>query len=239
MPKATGRVGVLLLTVGTGDENRREETLYRPLRLSIGDGNWLKVILLPSHVTEGWAKDVQHALAPLLIEIFPLPKGGDEDDADRCFDHFDRVLATLKGEGVTADQVEIDPTNLIGGHVEARGLDPAMGFLHTPRPGRASLALDLLEEFRHPVVDRFVMRVCNLRMLQPGMFEIDPEEGGVRLTREGLKIFFKAWGEYLERPVQEVGGEKLSPAVLIRRQVNRMAMAFRGEEVYQPFLLQD
>ena len=46
--------------------------------------------------------------------------------------------------------------DLLAGMLEARGLDPALGFFHEPRPGRPSLALDLLEEFRHPVVDRFV-----------------------------------------------------------------------------------
>ncbi|CAK0751674.1 CRISPR-associated endonuclease Cas1 3 [Gammaproteobacteria bacterium] len=130
--------------------------------------------------------------------------------------------------------------NLIGGHVEARGLDPALGFLHAIRPGRASLALDLLEEFRHPVVDRFVMRVCNLRMIQAGMFETDPENScGVRLTQDGLKRFFKAWGEYLERPLQEDGEGKITPAALIQRQVNRLAMALRGDEPYQPFLFEN
>lgn len=130
-------------------------------------------------------------------------------------------------------------SNLIGGHLEARGLDPAIGFFHAPRPGRASLALDLLEEFRHPVVDRFVMRACNLRTIQSKMFENDSEQRGVRLTRDGLKHFFKAWGEHLERSIQEVGGAKLSPARLVRRQVNRMAMTVRGDEPYQPFLFQD
>ncbi|MBF0214043.1 MAG: CRISPR-associated endonuclease Cas1 [Magnetococcales bacterium] len=129
--------------------------------------------------------------------------------------------------------------NCIAGHLEARGLDPALGFIHAPRPGRASLALDLLEEFRHAVVDRFVMRLCNLRMIQPRMFESDTEDGGVRLTREGLKAFFHAWGAYLERPMRETEGETHSPMALIRRQVNRLAMAMRGAETYQPFLIRD
>ncbi|MBF0152725.1 MAG: CRISPR-associated endonuclease Cas1 [Magnetococcales bacterium] len=142
--------------------------------------------------------------------------------------------------------------NLIGGTLEARGLDPAVGFFHALRPGRPSLALDLLEEFRHPVVDRFVLRVVNLRIVRPEMFEADPEAaGGVRLTRAGLKVFFRAWGEYLERPIPEVidegGGEesdeegdrvkRATPATLIRRQVDRLAAALRSGGAYQPFLL--
>ncbi|MEO5365634.1 MAG: CRISPR-associated endonuclease Cas1 [Magnetococcus sp. WYHC-3] len=132
--------------------------------------------------------------------------------------------------------------NLIGAAVEARGLDPAVGFLHALRPGRASLALDLLEEFRHPVVDRFVMRTLNLRMLRPEHFEPDPEEhGGVRLTREGLKLFFRSWGEHLDQPLPDAeagaeGGE-FTPVALLRRQVDRVAMALRTGEPYRPFLL--
>ncbi|MBF0136969.1 MAG: CRISPR-associated endonuclease Cas1 [Magnetococcales bacterium] len=134
--------------------------------------------------------------------------------------------------------------NLIGGTVEARGMDPAVGFFHALRPGRPSLALDLLEEFRHPVVDRFVLRVVNLRILRPDMFEADTEsQGGVRLTRAGLKVFFRAWGEHLERPMPEAAGEdggdanKLAPATLIRRQVDRLAAALRGGIPYAPFAL--
>ncbi|MBF0141562.1 MAG: CRISPR-associated endonuclease Cas1 [Magnetococcales bacterium] len=127
--------------------------------------------------------------------------------------------------------------NRIASLLEGRGLDPAVGFFHAPRPGRASLSLDLLEEFRHAVVDRFVMRTCNLRMLRADMFETDAESGGVRLTREGLKIFFTAWGNYLERPLLQAGGEKSTVNDLLRQQVNHMAMAIRGEREYQPFRL--
>ncbi len=127
--------------------------------------------------------------------------------------------------------------NRLAGLLEGRGLDPAVGFFHVPRPGRASLSLDLLEEFRHAVVDRFVMRTCNLRTLRRDMFEADPESGGVRLTRDGLKIFFTAWGNYLERPITLAGGEKLTINELLRHQVNNLAMAIRGEREYQPFRL--
>jgi CRISPR-associated protein Cas1 len=127
--------------------------------------------------------------------------------------------------------------NLLAGMVEARGLDPAIGFFHELQPGKASLALDLLEEFRHPLVDRFVLRVCNLRMLQPAMFEADPERpGGVRLTREGLKQFFYRWEEFLLRPLPEMNsGEKIAAMPLLHRQVDRMAADLRGQSPYQPF----
>ncbi|MBF0214042.1 MAG: TIGR02710 family CRISPR-associated protein [Magnetococcales bacterium] len=110
MNRKNGKAGVLLLTVGTGDGSRREETLYRPLRLSVLDGHWSQVILLPSLVTEEWAGEVMRDLAPIPVEVKPLPNEGDEDDADRCFDHFDRILAELKTEGVKSNLMAVDPT---------------------------------------------------------------------------------------------------------------------------------
>ncbi|MBF0155435.1 MAG: TIGR02710 family CRISPR-associated protein [Magnetococcales bacterium] len=100
---------VLLLTVGTGDDTKREETLYRPLRLSISKGKFTSIILLPSSVTEAWAEQVQNDLTPHNIQVYPLHPG-DEDNADRCFDHFDKVLAELLADGWMCNQIEVDPT---------------------------------------------------------------------------------------------------------------------------------
>lgn len=63
---------------------------------------------------------------------------------------------------------------------ETVGLDPQMGYLHACRPGRASLALDLVEEFRAPYVDRFVLSLFNRRQLTASDF-----------VREGNGYFFK------------------------------------------------
>ncbi len=126
--------------------------------------------------------------------------------------------------------------NVLASLLEARGFDPYLGFLHTVRSGRPSLALDLLEELRHPVVDRFVLRVCNLRQLRPEHFETDTERGGVRLTREGMRIFFRTWEAFMDAPLPGIG-EELSPEDLLRRQADRLAAHVRGRELYRPLLL--
>lgn len=127
--------------------------------------------------------------------------------------------------------------NRIGGMMEARGLDPCLGFFHELRSGRESLALDLLEELRQPVIDKFVIRACNLRILRPEHFEPPDPEKGVRLTREGLKVFFEHWEAHLLRPIREKGNnERLATMELLHRQVDRIAASVRGSLPYQPFL---
>jgi CRISPR-associated protein (TIGR02710 family) len=101
---------VLLMTVGTGDGNNREESLYRPLRLSVAQGQFARVVLLPSRVTAEWADVVQRDLSPLQVQVSPLPQKGDEDNADHCFDHFSAVLTGLQRQGWSGHHMEIDPT---------------------------------------------------------------------------------------------------------------------------------
>ena len=125
--------------------------------------------------------------------------------------------------------------NRITGMLESRGLDPAIGFLHELRSGRPSLALDLLEEWRAPVVERFVLRVCNLRSIRPEHFEQSEDEEGVRFSREGLKVFFVEWEKFLDRPIRGSAGPDLALEDALRRQVDLFASAVRTGEPYVPF----
>lgn len=129
-------------------------------------------------------------------------------------------------------------TNLIAGALEARGLDPAVGFYHEPRSGRSSLALDILEEFRHPLIDRFVVSIANRRILTPEHFRVHPElDGAVRMTPEGRVKFFTAWEKRLQEPLrQHNGNTAMTPLDIMRRQVDRVATAVRQLGEYEPFL---
>ena len=78
--------------------------------------------------------------------------------------------------------------------LESVGLDAYVGFLHRDRPGRESLALDLMEEFRAAFADRFVLTLINNRVLTPKMFE-ERENGATWLAEDGRKAVIAAWQE--------------------------------------------
>lgn len=83
-------------------------------------------------------------------------------------------------------------TNDITSALETVGLDPYVGFLHTLRPGRTSLALDMVEEMRAYLGDRFVLSLINRRQMTPEDF-ICQGEKGVVMTDNGRRIFLTAW----------------------------------------------
>ena len=117
--KPTGRV--LILTVGTGDIDRQEETLFRPLTLSMEKGKWDQVVLLPSAVTETFARKLENRLRDWPIRIDPLPGAGMENNADACFAHFDSVLAELRDAGHSAEMIVADFTRGTKSHERGTG----------------------------------------------------------------------------------------------------------------------
>lgn len=121
--------------------------------------------------------------------------------------------------------------------LESVGLDAYVGFLHRDRPGRTSLALDLMEELRPCMADRFVLTLVNNRMVKPGDFLLQ-DSGAVLLTEDGRKKFLKAWQErkrdVLTHPFL---GEKLSWGMVPYVQALLLARCLRGDlELYPPFL---
>jgi CRISP-associated protein Cas1 len=121
--------------------------------------------------------------------------------------------------------------------LEAAGLDPQLGFLHAVRPGRAALALDLMEEFRG-LADRLALTLINRGQLRANDFE-EREGGAVLLQGDARKSVVIA---YQERKADELAHPLLAqnvPLGLIPLvQARLLARAVRGEtEGYTPFLL--
>lgn len=83
-------------------------------------------------------------------------------------------------------------TNQIASALECGGLDPYIGYLHTERPGRVSLALDLIEELRAPLADRFVLSLINKKVITRKNFKTK-ENGAVIMDDEARKRLLTEW----------------------------------------------
>ena len=121
--------------------------------------------------------------------------------------------------------------------LEAVGLDSYVGFLHRDRPGRTSLALDLMEELRPCMADRFVLTLVNNRMVSPSDFEIR-ESGAVLLTDQGRRTFLKSWQEKKQDVVTHPFLQEKVPWGLVPYvQALLLARYLRDDlDAYPPFL---
>lgn len=120
--------------------------------------------------------------------------------------------------------------------LQSVGLDPYVGFLHRPRPGRKSLALDLMEELRAVYADRFVLSCINQKILTAKHCQ-QQENGAVLLTDEGRRAFLKAWQQKkLETITHPFLKEKIPWGLVPYIQALLLARTLRGDmELYPPF----
>lgn len=118
------------------------------------------------------------------------------------------------------------------------GLDPYVGFLHRDRPGRASLALDLLEEFRAAWADRFVLTLINRRQIQLSDFVIEAS-GAVRLTDDARKTLLVAYQERKQVEILHPYLQEQVPIGLLPHcQAMLLARHIRGDmQMYTPYVL--
>ena len=121
--------------------------------------------------------------------------------------------------------------------LESVGLDPEVGFLHRDRPGRPSLALDLLEEFRPAVADRLVLSLINRGQVKPGGFETSGS-GAVTMDEDTRKEVLVA---YQKRKQQEMEHpfltERMPLGLFPFAQALLLARHIRGDlEGYPPYL---
>ena len=121
--------------------------------------------------------------------------------------------------------------------VEAAGLDPQIGFLHAVRPGRAALALDLMEEFR-AFADRLVLSLINRGQIGPGDF-VAREGGAVQLEGDARKAVLVAYQERKQETLSHpLLVEPVPFGLLAHIQARLMARTLRGDtEEYLPYLV--
>ncbi len=128
-------------------------------------------------------------------------------------------------------------TGMCTSALETVGLDPYVGFMHTDRPGRRSLALDLVEEFRALMCDRFVLTMINKRLIAPQHFTLR-EDGAVLLNEEGRRAFLTAWQNRKDDEIRHPFlDEKVQWGMLPYAQALLLARYLRGDlDAYPPFL---
>lgn len=121
--------------------------------------------------------------------------------------------------------------------LESTGLDPQCGFLHRDRPGRPSLALDLMEELRPVLADRATLTLINRRQIESKDFETK-ENGGVLLKDESRKTVLQHWQERKQTEiVHPYLQEKITLGLLPHIQARLLARHLRGDlDAYPAFL---
>lgn len=124
------------------------------------------------------------------------------------------------------------------GAVAGVGLDPAVGYLHEERPGRLSLALDVMEELRVPVVDRLMLSLVNRGQLAAADFIEDPG-GGWKLTDAARKQVLVAYQEAKQTEVRhEFLEQNTAWGKVPHLQAQLLARTLRGDlAVYPPFTI--
>lgn len=120
--------------------------------------------------------------------------------------------------------------------LSAAGLDPYVGFFHTDRPGRISLALDLMEELRPVMADKFVLSLVNLKMVNKKSF-LKKENGAVLLNEDSKKEVLSAWQQRKKAVINHPFlNEKVEWGVLPIVQAQLLARYLRGDlDSYPPF----
>lgn len=120
--------------------------------------------------------------------------------------------------------------------LDSLGLDPYIGFFHEVTYGRASLSLDLMEEFRHPFIDRLVLKLFNRRMVSDDDFETRGESPQVYLKKESLRVFIRHYEEWAnEKNRTWENDREMSWRKILWKQGERLRKAIEEGVPYTPY----
>ncbi len=192
-----------------------------------------------------YMKDIQNADSPDTL------RGIEGNSASEYFSVFDEMILQNKSDFKFKGRNRRPATdnvnallsfaysllaNECASALQGVGLDPYVGFLHTDKPGRKSLALDLEEELRSVFADRFVLYLINNRILNGNDFD-NQESGAVLLTDDGRKRFISEWQkrkkEIITHPFLE---EKIEWGLVPHIQALLLSRFLRGDiDGYPPF----
>lgn len=129
--------------------------------------------------------------------------------------------------------------NEIASLLDGLGFDPYLSYYHSLDYGRASLAADLIEEFRAPVADRLTLNLVNNRLFKQEDFYSNPKDEGVYLKREALKRYFVEYEAMLNHEFIHPGtNENTTLRKCFRIQAERFASSIQNDNTYIPFELE-
>lgn len=201
-----------------------------------------------SHTLEVLQKNISNINTETDIDAL---RGIEGQSAKAYFNIFNRLITKQKEDFVLFDRTKRPPldrvnavlsflytvcTNDIASAIECVGLDPYMGIFHTLRPGRFSLACDVMEEFR-PLIERLTISLINLKSISKDDFDVQIS-GAVLLNDAGRKKVISAWQnkkkEVILHPYLK---EKVAIGLFPYVQANLMAKYIRGEnDQYYPII---
>lgn len=187
----------------------------------------------------------------LTCETVDSMRGMEGAAANVYFSHFDQMIANNPGGFRFETRSRRPPRNAVNAALsftymlltreiqsalETVGLDPAAGYLHTLRPGRPSLALDMVEELRAPLCDRFVMSLFNRGQLSTKDFEAGEE--AVLLNERGRRTLLSSWQKRKQKEIlHPFLDEKVPIGMIPYTQAMLLARVLRGDlDAYPPFI---
>jgi CRISPR-associated protein Cas1 len=126
--------------------------------------------------------------------------------------------------------------NEVAALLEGAGLDPFLGFLHQVDYGRPSLALDVVEPFRHAVADRFVLTMVNTRVLEADDFQPGGPGHGLFLAPKPMKRYFAEYERWmLTKPEGQINAGQSSFRECVRHEVEKLCAALRDQSEFRPW----
>lgn len=196
---------------------------------------------------------LEQAIAPIekTIEIDSL-RGLEGAGSAAYFTHFNRLIRNECFSFTSRRRrPPTDPVNAllsfgysllthdVQGAINIVGFDPYLGYLHTQRYGRPSLALDLMEEFRPLVVDAMMLSALNRKALNPDDFAQEPISHAVSLTEEGRRKFLRLYEQKKQSKFKHpVMGRQCTYQEAFEIQARLLAKYLMAEtELYPPLVL--
>lgn len=239
------RVGLISRSIVAGKIQNSRQVLQRAAREASGDDD--------GDALRGAAAHLADVLRRLEYSNDPQQIRGLEGEAARAyFQVFGRMVRADRGSFSFTGRIRRPPVGRVNSLLsffyalllndcvaaaESVGLDPQVGYLHTLRPGRPALALDLMEELRSVIADRLALTLINRRQIAAGDFDEQPG-GAMRLTDDARKAVIVAYQKRKQDELNHPMLDRQMPIGLIPHvQARLLARHLRGDlEHYPPFL---